>query len=239
MAENSPTTIGILETGRPPEELTDQYDYYPKMFQNWLKPFQANFKNYAALDGELPDSPEDCDLWVITGSRFGAYEDHDWIPPLEQFIRDCRDARQKMLGICFGHQLIAQALGGKVEKSDKGWGLGVHNYSVADWPEALGRKPTALGIQAFHQDQVTEIPAGGTRIASSDFCENAALWYPGFALTVQGHPEFSKPYASALMETRRGSVLQSDDVDQALCTMNNDTTRDALAVFIRDHLAAI
>lgn len=231
--------IGILETGRLPDELIEQFSNYPDMFGAWLAPTEAEFRNYAALDGVLPSNPDECDLWLITGSRFGAYEDHDWIPPLEQFIRDCRDAGQKMLGICFGHQLIAQALGGRVEKSPKGWGLGVHKYSVADWPEQLGTPPDGLEIQAFHQDQVTELPSGGTRIASSEFCENAGIWYPGFALTVQGHPEFSKPFASALMESRRGTLLKDDEVDQALCTMANDTTRHELALFVRDHLDSI
>ncbi len=231
--------IGILETGRLPEELISEFGDYPSMFQNWLAPLDAKFVGYAALDGVLPKNPSDCDLWVITGSRFGAYEDHDWIPPLEQFIRICQRDGQKMIGICFGHQLIAQALGGRVEKSDKGWGLGVHRYSLSEWPDQLGTKPDGLDIQAFHQDQVTVRPPGSTIVASSDFCENAGLWYPGFALTVQGHPEFSKPYASALMESRRGTVLKGEDVDEAMCTMDAETTRDHLALFIRDHLEQI
>jgi len=229
--------IGILETGRLPDELQLIHGDYPSMFVSWLAPFDADIHIFAALDGVLPDSPQDCDLWVVTGSRFGAYEDHAWIASLEEFIRACRDAGQKMVGICFGHQIIAQAMGGTVEKSDKGWGLGVHDYSLSGWPG--GTDPDGLRIQAFHQDQVVAAPPDAVQIARSDFCEFAGLWYPGFALTVQGHPEFSADYARDLMESRRGSVLTDADVDAALPNTDTKTTSEALAVFIRDHLAAI
>ncbi|MGR3344026.1 MAG: type 1 glutamine amidotransferase [Paracoccaceae bacterium] len=232
-------TIGILETGRLPDELLPDHGDYPKMMAEWLAPFDAKFKVYPVLDGVLPDSPNECDLWVITGSRSGAYDDHDWIRQLEDFIRACRDADCKMIGICFGHQVIAQALGGIVEKSDKGWGLGVHEYATTLWPEILGPAPDNLRIQAFHQDQVTLAPSEASRIASSDFCENAALWYPGFALTVQGHPEMSHTFALALLENRRGTVFPNQDVDEAVKTVGASTTREALARYIRDNLASI
>ncbi len=230
--------IGVLETGRPPAELAAHGDY-PSMVANWLSPFNASFASYAVLDSELPDSPRDADLWVITGSRFAVYEDHPWIAPAEQFIRDCRDAGVRMIGICFGHQLIAQALGGKVEKSPKGWGVGIHEYRPGDWPAQLAPVPEALRMQAYHQDQIVALPPGARRIAGSAFCENAVLWYPGFAFTVQGHPEFAKPFAHDLLEARRGSVLPDDLVDRALETLSGDTTRQQLARFLRDHRDAI
>ncbi len=232
-------TIGILETGRLPDELQPAHGDYPKMMAEWLAPFDAKFEIFPVLDGVLPDNPDECDFWVITGSKFGAYEDHDWIRRLEEFIRACRDAGRKMIGICFGHQIIAQALGGIVENSDKGWGLGVHEYTTANWPEALGPEPKNLRLQAFHQDQVKQPPSAASRIASSEFCEYAALWYPGFALTVQGHPEISPVYALALLENRRGTVFPDQDVDEALKTVRARTTSAALARYIRDNLASI
>lgn len=230
--------IGILETGRPPEELASEYGDYPGMVRSWLGNLDAGFSSYAVLDGTFPDSPDQADLWVITGSKFGAYEDHPWIPPLEAFIRDARGAGKLMLGICFGHQIIAQALGGVVRKSDKGWGLGVHEYPpTADWPDDLG-PPAQIAIQAYHQDQVEVTPQGAKTIAATDFCENAALWYPGFALTVQGHPEFAKPYASALVESRRGTILSEEDADRGQANMAIDDNRADIAALVQKFLLA-
>lgn len=228
MAHAQPT-IGVLETGRPPEELHEIYGDYPGMVADWLGPLDARFISYPVLDGKVPADPKEADLWVITGSKFGAYEDHPWIPPLEAFIRACKDASVMMFGICFGHQIIAQALGGTVRKSTKGWGLGVHEYDFVNWPSELGERPQNLAIQAYHQDQVEDLPKGAEVIAQSPFCEAAALWYPGFALTVQGHPEFAKPYASALLECRRGTVLRDEDVDAAQHNMKIADNRARIA----------
>lgn len=237
MAQRKPN-IGILETGRVPDKLTPDFGDYPSMVKRWMSPFDATFKSFPVLDGILPDAPEVCDFWVITGSKFSAYENHPWIGQLEDFIRACRDAKSKMIGICFGHQMIAQALGGTVVKSDKGWGLGVHRYSTARWPDTLAPAPADLRLQAFHQDQVIRAPAGAMTIAGSDFCEYGALWYPGFALTVQGHPEMPKSYARALLDLRRE---QSGEIsaDTAMTDTGCDTNRAALALFIRDHLNVI
>lgn len=229
--------LGVLETGRPPEELAENYPDYPRMVANWLGLPDAELVQFAVLDNSFPASPDDADLWVITGSKFGAYEDLPWIPPLEQFIRDCRDTGVPMVGICFGHQIIAQALGGVVEKSDKGWGVGVHEYQTTDWPEALGAKPDTIRLQALHQDQVTALPAEAKRISKSDFCENAAIWYPGFALTVQGHPEFNAAYASDILKIRRGATIPADRVDPALKSMNVEPTANDVAARVKDWLA--
>lgn len=234
-----PISIGILETGRPPEQLEAEFGDYPGMVSSWLAPFSANFVTYAAIDGVLPASATDCDLWVITGSRFGVYEDLPWIAGLEQFIRDCRDAGRKMIGICFGHQLIAQALGGTVVKSQKGWGLGVHEYEPMNWPAALGAKPEHITMQAYHQDQIERLPQQAVQIARSEFCEFAALWYPGFALSVQGHPEFATPYFHALLEARRGTILSDEQVATAVDTFDQPTTRGDLAKLINTNLSGI
>jgi GMP synthase-like glutamine amidotransferase len=190
------------------------------------------------LDGEFPASPKDADLWVITGSRFGVYEDHPWIPPLEDFIRACATSGVKMFGICFGHQIIAQAMGGEVRKSDKGWGVGIHDYRVEEWPGAPEHRPQALDIQAYHQDQVIVPPPGARRIAASDFCPNAGLWYPGFAISVQGHPEFPADYAEALIKARRSTSLGAQVADKALATVHNPSNAEVLAQLVSDFLDA-
>lgn len=231
-----PPVIGILETGRPPAELVPEHGNYPDMVRSWLDLPGAEFRSFALLDGEIPQDPVAADLWVITGSKFGVYEGHDWIAPAEAFIRACQGAAVPMVGICFGHQLIAQALGGVVEKSDRGWGLGVHRYAPVNWPAGLGQVPETIALQAFHQDQVITPPKDAETIAESEFCPYAALWYPGFALTVQGHPEFDKPFTRDLLESRRGAVRDDALVDTAMASMARAVTRVDLARIVRDHL---
>ena len=231
------TRIGILETGRPPEELAQTHGDYPGMVRQWLGDIKAGFTAYPVLDGTLPESIGQADLWVITGSKFAVYEDHAWIAPLAAFIRKARAAQKRMVGICFGHQIIAHALGGVVRKSDKGWGLGVHDYSITDhWPHDLGDAPDKIAIQAYHQDQVIKAPKGAVTIASSDFCIHGALWYPGFAVTFQGHPEFAQSYVGALLENRRGSLLTDKEVAQGRRNMSLNDNRAEMAGLVRTFL---
>ena len=192
--------IGILITGHPPEELSGngRYDAY---FRRLLGEETFDYASWAVVDGEMPEGIHACDGWLITGSRHGAYEDHPWIPPLEQFIRDCWAARVPMIGVCFGHQIIAQAMGGKVEKFDKGWSVGPVDYRIGG---------ETLAINAWHQDQVVEKPAGAEVIGSSDFCENAALLYDDLFWTIQPHPEYGNDFIDGLI-THRGKGLVPDD----------------------------
>jgi len=145
---------------------------------------QLEYQRYAALDGELPADVSECDAWLLTGSKFAAYESDQWIADLKDFVRHAFDVGAPLLGICFGHQLMAAALGGEVRKSEKGWGVGVHRYELNDAPAWLGEHPDTLAIQAFHQDQVTVVPPDATVLARSDFCEVAALGYGDQALSV-------------------------------------------------------
>lgn len=234
---DDPIRVGILETGRLPETLAGHGDYV-KMVGDWFAPVGVTPRGYAVLDGVLPDSPDEADVWLITGSRFGAYEDHPWIAPLEAFIRDVRDAGVPMVGICFGHQVIARALGGRVAKSDKGWGVGVHEYKIRNWPEELGPPPATMRLRAFHQDQVETLPEGAEVIASSPFCEYAALWYPGFAVTFQAHPEYRPEFAADLIRVRTGTAFDQATAEGGLRTVGEETTASDLAERVRGWVMA-
>ena len=209
--------IGILETGRPPESLKDAHGSYPDMFVQLLA--EANpdlsFVTFAAIDGEVPDDPGVCDGWLITGSRHGVYEKLPWMLKLEQLIRDAVAAKVPVVGICFGHQIMAEALGGKVVKSDKGWGLGLHDYEIAKAPEWMEGAPDRMTIPAVHQDQVVVKPAGAEVIAGSEFCTYAALAYDDVGLSFQGHPEFSEAYQRDLLDVRFKGLAPDDVVAAA------------------------
>ena len=208
--------IGILQTGLAPEALAPEMGDYPDMFARLLDGHGFTFRTYRVVDGELPKVVSECDGWLITGSRHGVYEDHPWIPPLEQFIRDCFAAHVPVVGICFGHQIVAQAMGGKVERFAEGWAVGATDYDFA------GEK---LTLNAWHRDQVTEVPPGARVIASNEFCANAALLYDDRALTVQAHPEFRPAFVDGLMKTR-GKGLVPDEVMAAAAMRLADPLQD-------------
>lgn len=194
--------IGILQTGDVPPELEAAHGTYPDMFERLLAGHGFKFQTWRALDGVIPETPSAADGWLITGSRHGVYEDHAWIAPLEAFIRQCYADGVPMVGVCFGHQIIAQALGGQVAKFGGGWGVGAQEYSGDQ------------RVLAFHQDQVLTPPAEATTTMSSDFCEHAMLVYGDRALSVQPHPEFTPDFVEDLLEAR-GAILPDGLADQA------------------------
>lgn len=225
--------IGILQTGTVPGDLSERYVSYATMFERLLQKADPGF-SVSLWDvnkqHEIPASPFDAEGWIITGSRHGVYEDHPWIEPLKTFLRDAHAARAPLVGVCFGHQILADALGGKVEKSDRGWGCGVHEYRVVEtrpWME--GAKQT-LSIIAMHQDQVITPPPGSTVLAQSEFCPYGLLAYGETAMSIQPHPEFDADFERRLLATRRGSVVPEAIADAALAGL--DAPTDA-AVFGR------
>jgi GMP synthase-like glutamine amidotransferase len=193
--------ITIIEAGLVSPKNRERHGSYPRMFEAMIGAANRSvtFKTVSIPAGEkLPDAGE-LEAILITGSSAGVYDAFDWIAPLEDFVRAVHDSKVPMVGVCFGHQLIAQALGGTVRKSEKGWGLGRHLYDVAPGNGVV--EGTRIALAASHQDQVIAPPPGAKTILSSDFTEHAGLLYPGgTTLSVQPHPEFSVGYALACCE---------------------------------------
>lgn len=191
--------IGILQTGHAPDSLLEAHGDYDRMFRTMLDGENFEFVTYPVVDGVFPQSENDADAWLITGSRHGAYEDHAWIPPLEDLIRAIASRGLPLVGVCFGHQIIAQALGGKVEKYDQGWNVGVQNYARAD-------RPDPQTLLAWHQDQVVEKPPQADVLGSSPSCRFAILKYGPNVLTYQAHPEFDVAFLADLFAARGQSL---------------------------------
>jgi GMP synthase-like glutamine amidotransferase len=193
--------ITIIETGLVSPQNRWCHGSYPQMFEEMIRAADGSvaFNTVSIPAGDpLPDAGGLTAI-LITGSSAGVYDAFDWIEPLESFVRAAHGAKLPMVGVCFGHQLIAQALGGTVRKSEKGWGLGRHLYDVAPGNGIV--EGTRIALAASHQDQVIIPPPGAKTILSSDFTEHAALLYPGgTTLSVQPHPEFSVGYALACCE---------------------------------------
>jgi len=225
--------IGILQTGLAPDSLAPAMGDYPDMFVRLLDGHGLTFRAWRVLEGEFPASVRDCDGWLITGSRHGAYEDHPWIPPLEAFIRDAYAAHVPLVGICFGHQIVAQAMGGRVERHANGWAVGATDYDFAG---------ETLTLNAWHRDQVTTVPPNARVVASNAFCANAALLYDDRAFTVQAHPEFRADFVDGLMQTRGKGVvpdaLMSEAASRLAQPINDRTIAGQIAAFFKQPRAA-
>jgi len=227
--------LGILQTGWPPEELIEKHGTYADAFARLLANRGFEFDSWAALEGELPTGVKEADGWLVTGSRYGAYEEHSWIAPLEDFLRKAYAKSVPIVGICFGHQILAQALGGKVEKFSGGWSVGRTEYAIDGF-----EKP--LPVIAWHQDQVIEPPADATTICATDFCKHAALKYANNALTLQPHPEFTREYFDDLLQVRK-SVLPEATVKVAAESVHNGpiddhAVADMIAEFFKSSAAS-
>ena len=227
--------LTIIEVGKVPDPLKDRFDPYSAMFREMFASTGHAFDYEAerVLDGEpLPD-PATLEGLAITGSSAGVYEDHPWLPPLREFIRGAYAARTPMVGICFGHQVMADALGGDVRKSEKGWGLGRHSYRVVNRPEFMKEAPDTVSVVCSHQDQVIAPPSEAQVILASDFTPNAGLYYAnGAALSFQPHPEFGDTYGTALVELRRGRA-EDTVIDTALGSFSTASDSGRL----RDYIA--
>lgn len=198
--------IGLLQCGHFAQAAGYPARTYTDLYSDMLAGHGLDFRTWSVVDMEFPDSVDDADGWLITGSRHGAYEDLPFIAPLEEFIRKAYDASVPMVGICFGHQIIAQALGGKVEKFDGGWGVGRTEYDFDG---------ETLALNAWHQDQVVTPPAEADVIASSDFCRYAGFRYKGRAMSVQPHPEFDQAAVDLLLNVRAPGVVPDDRLRMA------------------------
>jgi GMP synthase-like glutamine amidotransferase len=226
--------IGLLETGEPPETLQPTFGRYGTMFQDLLGAGH-DYVTYDVQAGQLPAAPSECDAYIVTGSAAGVYDDLPWIAPLKAFLVQAKG--QPLVGVCFGHQVMAEAFGGKVIKSDKGWGVGLHAYDVAEPAPWMDAGPQ-VAVPASHQDQVVELPPGARAVAGSAFTPAGVLVYDDQpAISMQFHPEFEPAYAEALIEARRGSRYTDAQADAAIASLRQNNDRARVAGWIEAFLA--
>lgn len=231
-----PHRIAILEAGVTPGPLIEAFGRYDAMVAKMLG---ADFANttFDAQAGKLPPDPGAFAGAVITGSSAGVYDPLPWIPALEDWLRAAR-GKTRLVGICFGHQIMAQAFGGRVIKSPKGWGVGLHTYTVrerAPWMDAA----TEIRVPASHQDQVVALPADARILAGSDFAPYGMLDYAGgMAMSIQLHPEFSPEFAAALVRRRIGKGLTEAEGEAALASLDGPNDRARVGGWIRTFLTS-
>ena len=223
--------VGILVTGRPPGDLAERFGDYANMFADLLG---AGFETtaYDIAAGELPERPDAHEAYLVTGSPAGVYEDLPWIEPLKAFLRAAK-GKARLVGICFGHQIMAEAFGGKVETSAFGWRVGLQPYRIlatAPWMDAVD----SFSIPASHQDQIVALPLAARVLARGERGPFGVLAYEDQpAISFQAHPEFSPAFAKALIEHRRDAL---PDPDAAIASLDAPNDGARVAEWIRHFL---
>jgi len=237
-----PLTLGILECG-PNALMRARYGSVAQSFRDYFGDHapHLSFADFAAYEGALPPSPAACDAYLVTGSAFSVLDGTPWMERLQNFLRDAARERP-IIGICFGHQLVAQAFGGTVVRSGRGWGVGVHDYRVAERENWMTPAAGRFALRASHQDQVATPPPGAVVLAGSDFCPYGMLRIGETVVTLQSHPEFTETFARELYEKKRphlGDAL----TDTAIESLSRPTDEAMIAAwflrFIQARRAAI
>lgn len=235
-----PLNLCIIENGLTPPDLIESFGSYPQMIERWLAPHlpEARFTYVSPVRGEMLPDPQVFDGYLLSGSKHSCYEGLPWMQELIGFLQQLRDQERPVFGICFGHQIMADAFGGRTVRAESGWGVGAQMYRYA-----AEQAPVSGAALIFHQDQVRELPAEASCIGGSDHCPHGALAYRFPALSVQYHPEFTPDYIRALAEKFSGSLLPEAVAKNALASLEQlevDNARIArwVAGFFRANVRA-
>jgi len=205
----STVKVCILDNDHLDPAVADTYVSYgvmtEKMFAAAGVPWQ--FERFDTTQGVYPDSFDDFDVVLLTGSKADSFSDEPWVQILRKHVTELLKQRKTLLGICFGHQLIAHCLGAKVDRAPNGWGMGRMAYDwVGPSPLKAASADTSINLLASHQDQVLSLPVGAVLQARSDFCPIAAYSIDDHVFCVQPHPEFIAAYSAYLLDKRRERI---------------------------------
>ena len=226
--------IGFLNAYHFDTTAGSYQEKYEPIFLKYLQRIlpQETIKTYQVAQGDFPNDINECAAWIIGGSPMSAYENESWLKDLETFFLECHKNKKKVLGICFGHQLIAQALGGKVERSDKGWGIGVREFKILKEKKWMNSpKLEKCSLLFSHQDQVTELPEEATILAQDDFCKIQMYCVDNHVFSIQGHPEFTRAYAKERYDSRKENISPST-YEKAINSLMDLTHEDQVGKWI-------
>ncbi|KAF2973513.1 hypothetical protein GQX73_g99 [Xylaria multiplex] len=224
---NAPIRLAILEADTPVPGIRAKYQSYGGVFTHMFKRACASFSRPVTLESQLILSsydivndptaypkPETIDAILITGAKYNAFDSDEWIERLVQFTKCCLEGgRIRVIGVCFGHQIIARALGAKLGRNTRGWEVSVVEHELTD----EGKRFFGLekmSIHQMHRDAVLSFPPGTVQLARTDKCDNQAMYIPGRMISVQGHPEFTEEMVREILDMRKYGGIVSDDIYQ-------------------------
>ena len=237
-ASSSTLRVGLLMCGHVDPRAQSIAGDYPELFAALFASHDVELVRYDADQGKLPGTPGECDGWITSPSRSSAFADDPWVREMVTLVALLVAEERPFAGICFGHQLLAQALGGRVERAAAGWGVGAHQYEVVSrrawmepWP-ADGR----FRLLASHEDQVTMLPPQAELLATSSFCPNAMMAIGDHAIGLQPHPEFVAPVSAKLLDLRE-EMIGATTVARARATLDQPLDQPAVADWLYNFLA--
>ncbi|KAI0541566.1 class I glutamine amidotransferase-like protein [Xylaria digitata] len=224
---NAPIRLAILEADTPVPGIKAKYQSYGGVFTHMFKRACASFSHPVTLESQLTLSshdivndftaypnPETIDAILITGAKYNAFDSDEWIERLVQFTKRCLEGgRIRVIGVCFGHQIIARALGAKLGRNTRGWEVSVVEHELTD----EGKRFFGLekmSIHQMHRDAVLSFPSGTIQLARTDMCDNQAMYIPGRMISVQGHPEFTEEMVREILDMRKYGGIVGDDIYQ-------------------------
>ncbi len=227
-------TAGLFVCDHVKPEYQNEFGDYPAMFARLFPSY--DWILYDVCNGQFPENLAECDVYMATGSHHSVYEELDWITQLKKVIVQLYEQRKYFVGFCFGHQLIGEALGGKVGKSLNGWCIGVHNFDIIDSPNWMTPSKNDFNILMMCQDQILELPPNTKVIASNKMCPNAMISVGNHFLGIQGHPEFTKAYNRLLMNARverMGKELVIAGIESLAIEVDQQLIRDWVRSFLK------
>ncbi len=231
--------VAILQCDNVLAKFQSRFGDYPemvtKMFSGVGPPLL--FDTFNCQQGQFPPDINEYDFYITTGSKASVYEKLEWVQQLIEFVQRLYKHHKKFIGICFGHQIIAMALQGKVKKSNKGWGIGIARNRIIAHPGWMNGNPAEIDILVSHQDQITELPDDTLVIAATDFCPFFIVQWGEHFLSIQGHPEWNSDYSRTLINNRR-DIIPSDRIDQGLDSLKDEPDNLLFVQWVIDFISS-
>lgn len=230
--------IGILQADSVLDQFQPDHGNYPGMIAEILGQaatelnVEAEFRSYDVEHGSYPEVIDECDGYVITGSKKSVYDVEPWIADLKEYTRELHAVEKKLVGLCFGHQLVAEALGGKTLGAEAGWCVGIHDHKVIQSRWFMDAEELELfTLIVSHKDQVIHLPEGAQLLASAEQCPNSMYCIGDHIFTMQGHPEFSQEYSRDLMAMRQ-EILGPETYKAGVSSLDKPLMRGVVSRWI-------